>query len=144
MRTLKIAKVNGSYHKTIRLPVNTRILKQDGQAVVLRLDSIGNGYFYGNKGKDSVAFGDIKIVNLRGLKEAIKYTALGACVAITIGATYFTIYAFNYPVVKHLDNEPFKYVGMAYMTIFASLGTTVYLYPKTRFTVSKYEFRTDK
>lgn len=146
--TLKIDKINGSYHKTIKLPVTLRILKQNEEVVLFHLDSIGNGYFYGNKGKDSILTSDIAIVNLRGLKEIVKYTSIAACAAITFGATYFTIYAFNYPVVicdgdGTCNNEIFKYIGMGYMATFGSLGTTLLLYPRTRFKTSKYTFQTN-
>ncbi len=143
MPVMKIEKINGSYSKTLKLPVDARILKYNDEVIVLSLDSIKNGYWFGNKGKDSVAIGDIKIVNLRGLKEIIKYSSVTACAVITLGATYFTIYAFNYPVVIDGNNQLFKYIGLGYMATFGSLGTTLYLYPRTRFNKSKYKFQTD-
>lgn len=140
-RTLKISKINGSYNKIIKLPANLRLLKQNGESIIFRLDSIKNGYFYGNN--DSISFSDVQIVNLRGIKEVVKYTSIAVCAAITIGATYFTIYALNYPVVTEGNNEIYKYIGMAYMATFGSLGTTIYLYPRTRFKTTKYLFQTD-
>ncbi len=146
--TLRIRKVNGSYQKTIKLPVTLRIKKQNEEVILFRLDSISNGYFYGNNGKDSIFASDIKIVNLRGLNEVIKYTSIVACAAITLGATYFTIYAFNYPVVMCdgdgiCNNAIYKYIGMGYMATFGALGTTIFLYPRTRFKTTKYNFQTD-
>jgi hypothetical protein len=140
-RTLRITKINGSYKKVIKLPVNLRLLKQNGESIIFRLDSIRNGYFYGNN--DSISLSDVHIVNLRGTKEVVKYTSIAVCTAITIGATYFTIYAFNYPVHTEGNNEIYKYIGMAYMAAFGSLGTTIYLYPRTRFRTTKYMFQTD-
>ncbi len=143
LATLKIVKTNGLYTKTIKLPANIRIVKHNQQVVHLKLDSINNGNFYGNNGNDKILLTDIKTVTLSGLKEVIKYTAVAACAAITIGAACFTIYAFNYPVVIDGNNDPYKYVGMGYMATFGALGTTLYLYPRTRFKTSKYTFQTN-
>ncbi|MBP9186189.1 MAG: hypothetical protein KBG11_03760 [Bacteroidia bacterium] len=143
LATLKIVKTNGLYAKTIKLPANIRIVKHNQQVEHLKLDSINNGYFYGNNGKDSILLTDIKTVNLSGLKEVLKYTAVAACAAITIGVACFTIYAFNYPVVIDGNNNQFKYVGMGYMATFGALGTTFYLFPRTKFKTCKYTFQTN-
>lgn len=144
---LKIAKINGSYHKSIKLPVSLRIVKHNDEVILFRLDSIRNGYFYGNKGNDSIIASDIKIVNLRGLKEVVKFSSIVTCAVITIGATVFTIYAINYPVVQcdgdgNCNNEIYKYIGMGYLSTFGALGTTIYFYPSTRFKTSKYSLQT--
>ena len=138
---LRITKVNGTYHKSIKLPANLRIVNQEEEYIKFRLDSIRNGIFYGNN--DSIPLSEIKVIHLRGVKEFIKYTSLTACVAITFGATYFTIYAFNYPVVLDGGNEIYKYLGLGYMTTFSALGTSIYLYPRTRFNVLRYSFQTN-
>lgn len=139
---MTIQKISGSYTKTLNLPIDTRILKYNDHVVLLRLDSIKNGYWYGNNGKDSVVTKEINIVNLRGPKEILKYTSLTVCTASTLAATFFTIYAFNHPVVIDGSNENYKYVGMGYMAIFGALGTTIYFYPRTRFNTNNYKFQT--
>lgn len=137
-----IQKTIGSYTKTLKLPINLRILKNNEQIVLLRLDSIKNEYWYGNKGTDSVHLSEINTINLRGAKEIIKFTSLTVCAASALAATAFTIYAFNNPVVIDGDNNGYKYVGMGYAATFATIGTALYFYPRTRFNTTKYKFHT--
>jgi hypothetical protein len=58
---LTIKKIKGSYHNTIKLPADLRIVKYDEDRILLKLDSISNGYFYGNKGQDSILISEIKV-----------------------------------------------------------------------------------
>ncbi len=145
---LTIKKIKGSYHDTIKLPANLRIVKHDEDRILLKLDSISNGYFYGNKGQDSILVSDIKAINTRGLKEYIKYPIAATFTAISFGAAVFTIYAFNTPVAVcdgngGCNNEIYPFIGMGYMGTFGLLATTFYLLPKTKFSSRKYHFYTN-
>lgn len=133
--TISIEKINGSYHKTFELPLNTRIVTHDGEVTVLHLDSITDSCFYGNRGQDSIAISNIATVNLRGTKEVLKYAAVALCGIIVIQ---------NIPVVSYglyRNDRQFTYIGLSIVTTFASLGTYVFFHPKTRFPTSKYKFQ---
>lgn len=143
---LKITKIKGTYQKSIKLPANTRIVKHNGDLLILSIDSIANGYFYGNKGKDSIALSDIKLVNQRGVKEFVKYTAVATGAAITLAATIFTIstLAGDANVCDgNCNNDRLTYAGLGYMGFFGLITTGIYLYPKTRFKTNKYTFKTE-
>lgn len=45
---LTIKKIKGLYNNAIKLPADLRIVKYDENRILLKLDSISNGYFYGN------------------------------------------------------------------------------------------------
>lgn len=145
---LTIKKINSSYHNTINLPASLRVVKYDEDRIVLKLDSISNGFFYGNKGQDSILISEIKAINTRGLKEYIKYPIAATFTAISFGAAIFTIYAFNYPVNicdgdGGCSNDILPFIGMGYMGTFGLLATTFYLLPKTKFSSRKYNFYTN-
>jgi hypothetical protein len=145
---LTIKKIKGSYNNAIKLPADLRIVKYDENRILLKLDSISNGFFYGNKGQDSILISEIKAINTRGLKEYIKYPIAATFTAISFGAAIFTIYAFNYPLDKcdgngGCNNEIYPFIGMGYMGTFGLLATTFYLLPKTKFNSRKYNFSTN-
>lgn len=133
---LSINKINGSWHKTIPLPVSLRVITHDEDVIILRVDSITNTCFYGNKGEDSIPLSDIATINLRGRKEVIKYAAVAVC-----GLGVFQ----NIPVVTfglYRNDDRFIYIGLAVVATFASLGTILYFHPRTRFHTTHYTFRT--
>ncbi len=139
-RFLFIEKKNGSYHKTIHLPANIRVVMNNRISIIIRADSITNDYIYSNQAKDSLAIKNVRSIHLRGMKEIIKFTGVLACAVITGVALWFTNQAAHGRVATDIDNSKFILPGLVYAGTFASLGTIIYLYPKTRFPVRKYNF----
>ncbi|MFY8020523.1 MAG: hypothetical protein ACOVP1_04970 [Bacteroidia bacterium] len=139
---LIINKINSKYTKTLKLPLNARIVTFSDEVIIIKIDSISNGKIYGNKGKDSLKFETIKCIHTRGAKEFIKYSALGASSIIAAGALYFSIYAFNYPVFIDSPNGAIAYISLAYSGFFAGISTYIYHYPRTKFLTKKYQFKT--
>ncbi|MDP3929070.1 MAG: hypothetical protein Q8R57_08600 [Bacteroidota bacterium] len=140
---LFIKKIKGSYQKEITLPTSLRVLTINESIHIFSLDSIRNEYFYGNLGKDSIAISSIEAINLRGIKEFIKYSAITFCGLVSTGAGVFTIVAINGPIYKcevNCNNDINKFIGMGYLTAFGSLGTFIFHYPRTRFKPKKYTF----
>lgn len=139
-KILQITKKNGSYHKSIKLPVNMRIVTNNDNDLIMRVDSITNGYIYSNSGIDSFAIKNVNRVHLRGIKEILKYTGVITCAVITVVALWFTNEAIHDRVAKDVNNDVFILPGLIYAGTFATMGTLIYLYPKTRFPVQKYDF----
>lgn len=140
---VKIDKIKGSYTKTLKLPLNIRIITKYDQSLIFNLDSISNGYFYGNYGRDSMAINEIKTIHIRGIREWVKYPLIAACAVMTSGLALLIWHSFYYTLfVDGSYNElvGFRYATAAYAASFASIGIVLYHYPRTRFRIKKYSF----
>ena len=142
-KRLIIDKINSNYTKTLKLPVNARIVTISDDIIILKIDSISNNLIYGNSGKDSISLSQIKCIHTRGLIEFIKFTALTGSSAYMAGLLIFSVYALNYPIFKDSPNGNIAYVGLGFTGLFAGLSTLIYHYPRTRFPSKKFHFKTE-